>query len=150
MPLRNSKRTRSWPPKSCAGGRFIHPDAASEDACVITVQFKSGAIGIAEALGAQEPCKATQPSLRVHGSKATLEAFIEEGPARHYRSQPAYDPESYEFLSGNVDTVAAFAGMIRERKQPAPYEELLAVSRILAMARQSYEQHRVVLADEPE
>jgi predicted dehydrogenase len=117
---------------------------------VITIQFKSGAIGIAEVFGAQDPFKATQPSLRVHGTKATLETFLDEGPARYYRDRPAYDPECYEFLSGNADMIAAFVGMMRDRKQPVPYEELLAVSRILAMARQSYEQHRVAHADEPE
>lgn len=132
----------------CVGGRFLHADAASEDTCVITIQFRGGAIGIAEVLGAQQPCKATQPSLRVHGTKGTLEAFIDEGLARHYGGGPVYDPVSYEFASGNNDTVAAFAQMMRERKQLVPYDKLLAVSRVLAMARESYEQKRVVRAEE--
>jgi myo-inositol 2-dehydrogenase/D-chiro-inositol 1-dehydrogenase len=128
----------------CVGGRFLHADAASEDTCVITVQFRGGAVGIAEVFGAQQPCKATQPSLRVHGTKGTLEAFIDEGLARHYGGGPIYDPASYEFASGNNDTVAAFARMMRERKQLVPYDELLAVSRILAMARASYDKGRRV------
>ncbi|MCC7519725.1 MAG: hypothetical protein IT578_11145, partial [Verrucomicrobiae bacterium] len=61
---------------------------------------------------------------------------------------PVYDPVSYEFASGNNDTVAAFAQMMRERKQLVPYDKLLAVSRVLAMARESYEQKRVVRAEE--
>ncbi len=132
----------------CAGGKFIHPDAASEDACVITVRFVSGAVGIAEVLGAQEPCRATQPSLRVHGTKATMEAFIDEGLARHHRGGPIYDPATYDYISGNQDTVAMFLQMIRERVQPVPYDELLAVSRILAMARLSHEQCRLVKTED--
>lgn len=132
----------------CVAGRFLHPDAASEDTCVITVQYRGGAIGIAEVLGAQEPCKATQPSLRVHGTKHTIEAFIDEGLARQYGGGPVYDPASYEFASGNNDTVAAFARMMRERNQLVPGDELLAVSRILAMARESFETKRVVRAEE--
>ncbi len=86
---------------SCVGGKFFHTTAESEATCVITVQFKNDAIAIAEVLAAQNPITATVPSLRVTGTKGTVEAFLDESPARRYRGAPLHDPASYEYLSGN-------------------------------------------------
>lgn len=128
----------------CAGGRYVFQDAESLDTCVITIQFRNGSLGIATLFGAQDPFLTTQPSLRLHATKRSVEAFIDEGLLRNFRGTPLYDPATYSYCSGVESTVAAIVEMLRTRQQPVPWEEMLAVPQILDLACLSYQERQTV------
>jgi predicted dehydrogenase len=130
---------------NCLSGKFLNQNAESEDSAVITIQFGDGGVGIAEVLGAQSPCKATQPHFRVHGGKQSYEAYVDEGFVREFRGRPVYDAASYDFVSGYQQIVKCFSTMVKERIQPIPYEHYLATELILEMARRSADEGRQIL-----
>ncbi len=130
------------------GGRLVHTDALSEDLCLITVLFRNGTVATLEILGAQQPVCVTQPMVRLHCARGSLETRIDEGPACFVGGKPLYDPETYDLVSGKRGMVRAISRLFREKTWVVSLSEQMAVMKLLMMAQRSQREQRRVRWDE--
>lgn len=107
-------------------GKLHYKQAESEDLATILVTFEDESIGVINLICATEEL---DYSLWIHGRKKT----IMNNRANVYIGPKQYNPENA--YGGFRGTMEAFVKLIKNKRVPIEYEEILEVMRVLQAAR---------------